>query len=78
MAVSYRARALTGPFRLGGYKGKVARGYIWGKQWARRESKRGQKGIDGGIRKDLGVEESKIEIGREGVLIGHVRVGEEN
>jgi len=59
-----------------GIKGKLPKRYVWGAQWAERESRkeRASEGMLRGIRKEM-VEKGKgVKIMREGMIVGRVKV----
>jgi len=63
----------------GGIKGKLPKGYVWGAQWARRESKKGRAkgGMLLGIRKECIEKGRGIEMEEEGIMVGRVKMGEQ-
>lgn len=60
-------------------KGRLPRGYEWGVQCAKRENRKGRamREMLMGIKKELIEKETKIEVEREGMVIGRVRRGVE-
>jgi len=62
-----------------GIKGKLPKGYVWGSQWARRESKKGRAkgGVIMGIRKEWIEKGRGIEVEKEGIVVERVKVGEQ-
>ena len=59
-------------------EGRLPRGYVWDRQWARREKKRGRAmgGMLMGVRKGMEVEVGE-EGGKEGILMKKIRMGGE-
>jgi len=70
---------LGGKKGWGGIKGKLPKGYVWGAQWARRESKKGRAkgGMVMGIRKEWTEKGRRIEVEEEGIIVGRVKMGEQ-
>jgi len=63
----------------GGIKGKLPKRYVWGAQWARKESKKGRAkgGMVMGIRKEWMEKGRGIEVEEEGIMVGRVKLGEQ-
>ncbi|XP_071579341.1 uncharacterized protein [Temnothorax nylanderi] len=61
-------------------RGRLPKGYEWGVQLARKRNKKGRAigGMIMGIRKELKEKGTEIEIDREGLIEGKVRIGNEN
>lgn len=62
-----------------GIKRKLPRGYVWGLQWTEKNKKgKAMGGMVMGIKREI-VEKGKgIETGKEGMIVGRVKVGDQS
>lgn len=56
-------------------KGKIPKGYVWGMQEAKKVSRKGKAmgGILMGIKRELWEKGEKIEVSREGIIVGRIK-----
>lgn len=58
---------------------KLPKGYRWGAQWASKEGRRerAREGMVVGVRKELMRKESKINVEKEGIVVGEIGQGKD-
>lgn len=58
-------------------KGKIPKGYVWGIQETKKISKKGKAmgGMLVGIKRELWEKGEKIEVSREGIIVGRIKEG---
>lgn len=63
-----------------GIKGKLPRGYVWWLQWAEKKNRIGRAmgGMVMGIKREIVEKGKRIETGKEGMIVGRVKVGEQS